>query len=100
MKDLTENQKRYLRGLGHKRQPVVIVGEAGLSAGVYHELEQALAYHELIKVRVNAEDRDTRRKMIEMIRDTLGAVLVQSIGHVALYYRRPSSKPRIQLPAA
>lgn len=100
LKELTENQKRHLRGLGHKLKPVVIVGEAGLSAGVYHELEQAIAYHELVKVRVNAEDREARRHMIEEIRSTLGAALIQSVGHVALLYRRHATKPRIQLPAA
>ena len=95
---LTEKQKRHLRGLGHALKPVVIVGAAGLTDGVRAEIEQAIDHHELIKVRLNADDRGARQAMIEAICDASRAVLIHRIGHVGLFYRRNPDKPRIALP--
>lgn len=95
---LNEKQKRHLRALGHKLKPVVLTGNAGLTEAVYREIDAALAHHELIKVRVNAEDRGDRDAMITEICDHSEAQLIQRIGHIALLYRRNEERPRIQLP--
>jgi len=94
---LPERHRRKLRQLGHARKPVVIVGGQGLRESVLAEIDGALAHHELIKVRVNAGDREARDAMINTICETTGAELVQRVGHVALLYRRHPEKPRIQL---
>lgn len=94
---LTERQRRTLRGLGHKLHPVVRIGDKGLSEAVIAELEQALAYHELIKVSVRAGDRDSRREIIDSLCERTGAVLVQRIGNVALVFRRNPESPRVVL---
>lgn len=95
---VTDKQKRHLRSLAHALKPVVIIGNAGLTEPVLRELDIALAYHELIKVRVNAGDRDERRAMSASICAQTGATLVQEIGHIAVLYR-PADKPGITLPA-
>lgn len=95
---LNEKQKRHLRALGHKLKPVVLTGGAGLTEAVYREIDAALAHHELIKVRVNAEDREDRDAMIMEICGHSEAELIQRIGHIALLYRRNEERPRIQLP--
>lgn len=84
---LTEKLKRELRGRGHALKPVVTIGSAGLSPAVLRELELSLEHHELMKVKIAGADRETRRAMIDQLCDTLGAELVQSIGHIALIYR-------------
>ncbi len=84
---LTQAQRRHLRKLTHHLKPVVIVGSAGLTEGVLAEIDSALAHHELVKVRVNAADRDERQAMIERIAENTGADWVLSIGHVAAFYR-------------
>lgn len=94
---LNERQKRHLRALAHQRKPVVIVGGAGVSDPVIAEIDIALAHHELIKVRVNAADREGRAGLIEDILQRTGSELVQRIGHVAVLYRR-SDKSVIALP--
>ena len=94
---LTEPQKRYLRGLAHKLKPVVMLGNAGFSEGVANELDLTLEHHELIKVRVSAEDRETRDALIREMCATAGCELVQRIGHIAVVYR-PAKKPTIRLP--
>lgn len=95
---LTNPQKRHLKALAHERKPVVIVGAGGLSTAVLGELERALSHHELIKVRLNAADREARAAMITQIGQTLDAELVQRVGHVITLFRHNPEAPRVQLP--
>lgn len=57
----TTKQKQYLKGLAHSLKPVVMLGQHGLTEGVLAEIDAALAHHELIKVRVAGEDRETKQ---------------------------------------
>ncbi|HGX91796.1 MAG TPA: ribosome assembly RNA-binding protein YhbY [Candidatus Tenderia sp.] len=93
----SENQKRQLRKLGHDLKPVVIIGSNGFTDAVNEEIALALDHHELIKVRVNAADRELRNKMIKEICNRNQAELIQRIGHIALLFRRNKEKPRIEL---
>lgn len=79
--------KKQLRAKAHALKPVVITGQAGVSPTVLNEINLALDHHELIKVRVNAEDREQRQAMNETICAETRAELVQSIGHVITLYR-------------
>ncbi|MBI5041434.1 MAG: ribosome assembly RNA-binding protein YhbY [Gammaproteobacteria bacterium] len=94
---LTDQQKRHLRGLGHTLKPVVILGNAGLTENVLTEIDQALTHHELIKVRVNAADRETRAALIETICAQTKGHTIQIIGHILLLFRRNPKKPRVSL---
>lgn len=94
---LNEKQKRHLRALAHSLKPVVIIGGAGLTEGVLNEIDLSLEHHELIKVRVSAEDREARNRMIEEICRKTNSQLVQRIGHIGIFYR-PSQKQKITLP--
>ena len=94
---LTQKQKRFLKSIAHTLKPVVITGEGGISEGVLREIDLSIEHHELIKVRVNADDRDSRQEMIQAICSHTGAELVQSIGHIALLYRA-AKKPSLKLP--
>lgn len=95
---LNNQQKRYLKSLAHARKPVVMIGGNGLTPAVLEELRAALDHHELIKVRVNAEDRASRADIIERICSALQTELVQRVGHVATLFRRNPEAPRIRLP--
>jgi RNA-binding protein len=94
---LTANQRKTLRRLGHDRKAVVIVGAGGASAPVIAEIAQALEHHELLKVRIRADDRGDRDELVACICAETGAELVQRIGHVALLYRAHPESPRIVL---
>ena len=96
---LTEPQRKHLRRLGHDRDPVVLVGQGGISPNLIAELDRALKDHELVKVRARVGDRATRDAILLELAASTGAELVQRIGHVALYYRRNPDKPGILLPA-
>ena len=84
--------KKQLRAKAHALKPVVITGQAGASESVLNEINLALDHHELIKVRVNAEDRDQRREMIDHICAETVAELIQSIGHIITLYRKNPDK--------
>ncbi|MCU0233692.1 MAG: ribosome assembly RNA-binding protein YhbY, partial [Thermoanaerobaculales bacterium] len=92
---LTDPQRRHLRGLAHHLKPVVLMGQHGLKDTVLSEIDGALTHHELVKVRVAGEDRDERASTIEAIVAATGADLVQTIGHVAVLFRRNPKKPRV-----
>lgn len=94
---LSQKQIRYLRGLAHHRKPVVIIGGAGLTQAVLDEIDSSITHHELIKIRVNADDKASRQSMIGEICSKLNCTEIFSIGHVATFYRR-SKKPVIELP--
>ena len=96
---LDERQRRHLRRLGHDLKPIVRTGAAGLSDAVLRELDIALRDHELVKVKLVAEDRDQRRAFVERICAETDAAAVQTVGHVALFYRpNPRARNPIALP--
>ena len=100
--NLSEHQKKFLRGLGHDLKPLVMVGDAGLSDAVRAEYESTLSHHELIKVRVRVGDRDARDKIIKKLCEDSSALLIQRIGNVALLFRQNLKKKpekRIRLPS-
>ena len=95
---LSEAQRKHLRRLGHDRNPIVLVGQAGLSANLVAELDRALRDHELVKVRARVGDRAERDRILVELATATGSELVQRIGHVALFYRRNPDEPGILLP--
>jgi RNA-binding protein len=97
--NLTEKQKKHLRGLAHAREPVVMIGQAGLSPAITSELETALGAHELVKVRARVGDRDQRDEIFAELATQTKSALVQRIGNVGVFYRPRKDKPRIILPA-
>jgi RNA-binding protein len=95
---LTDAQRKYLRRLGHDRNPVVLIGNAGLGPNLIAEMDRALNDHELVKVRARVGDRHVRDEILAELATTTRSEVVQRIGHVALYYRRHPEKPGILLP--
>lgn len=95
---LKNAQKRYLRGLTHALNPVVMVAERGLAPSVLKEMEIALDHHELIKVKISAADRDARDALVAEMLAATNAELVHKIGHVVSIWRRNAAHPKIELP--
>ena len=96
--DLTERQKKHLRGLGHALHPLVSLGQHGLTDAVVAELDRALTDHELVKVRVRAEDRALRDGAMAALSERTRSQLVARVGHVGLYFRPRAKASKIVLP--
>ena len=93
---ITDKQIIFLRKSCHHIKPIVSVGNAGLSENVMSEIELALEHHELVKLKL-AGSSEERKNYADTIVKKTGAVLVQTIGHTASFYRE-ADKPKLQLP--
>ena len=95
---LTPSQNRFLRGAAHDLKALLQIGGKGVTPAFLAELDEVLERHELIKVKIAAEDRDARDAMVSELVNASGGVLVQRIGHVAVLYRPAREKRQIVLP--
>lgn len=95
--NLTKKQIQHLKALAHHLNPVVMIGNNGLTEGVLAETEVALTHHELIKVKIAGEDREMKTLIADAIVRETGAYNVQIIGKILVLYR-PSEARKIILP--
>jgi len=85
---LDKSQIRNLKGKAHHLKPVVRIGQKGITDAVCSETEAALDAHELIKVQIADDDRDSRKRMAEQLADATGAQLIAGIGKIFTLYRK------------
>lgn len=96
--ELSEKQKKHLRRLAHPMNPIVMLGNAGLTDGVVMELDRALTDHELVKVSARVGDRQARDSALSVLAGRTSSELVHRIGNVGVFYRRGKALPKILLP--
>ena len=84
--------KKGLKAQAHSLKPVVTTGQSGVTANVLAEINIALNYHELIKVRVRSQDRTQRKILAEKICSETDAILIQLIGQITILYRKNPDK--------
>ena len=87
-------EKKKLKAEAHPLKPVVIIGQAGLTAAVIKEINLALDTHELIKVKVRAE-REERKNINDQISSETKAELITTIGQIAVLYRKNPNKKKV-----
>jgi RNA-binding protein len=92
---LTGKQRRALRAMGHHLEPVVLVGQSGVTEGVIAAVEQALYDHELIKVKVN-EGPESRQEAAEKLSQGTGAELVQLLGRTVLLFKKRAEDSKFE----
>src|SRR6187402_1756583 len=98
--ELSERQRKYLRGLGHALNPVLLIGNAGVTPAVIAEAKRALHDHELIKVKFRGAEREARDAGLAALAVATESTLIQKVGHTALYYKRRNEGPGIVIPDA
>jgi RNA-binding protein len=91
---LPVRERKRLRQIAHHLDPVIIVGDRGVTDALVAETTRALADHELIKVRIPGGDRTARDALAGQLAEACSAAVVQSIGKVTVLYRRnPEARP-------
>ncbi len=95
---LTENQKKFLRRLGHDLHPIVLIGQRGLTGTVAAELSRALHDHELVKVRARAPSREDRDAIFAELCRLTESEFVFRIGNVGLFYKKNSKIQKLLIP--
>ena len=94
---LSGKQKRFLRGLGHSLKPVLLVGKAEVNEALLKEAAEALAFHELIKVKVLESCLLDRHAVAEKLAASCEAEIAQVLGRTILLYKESEEK-KIELP--
>ena len=95
--ELTPTERRSLRAAAHGLNPVVLIGQNGLSDAVIREIAINLDAHELIKIRVFSDERAVREEIMNEVCEQLDAAPVQHIGKLLVIYRPHPEQPRISL---
>jgi RNA-binding protein len=85
---LTTKQIAHLRGLAHALNPVVMIGNQGLTENVLKEIDLNLNAHELIKVQVAGDDREARKTIYNQISQATQSIAVHHIGKQLVFYRK------------
>jgi len=93
---LNKKQIQYLKGLAHSLKPVVLMGSNGLTEAVVAEIDYSLNHHELIKIKIPTDDRETKALIVEAICRETSSLKVQVIGKTLIIYRQsPEKKIRV-----
>lgn len=85
---MNTSTKNKLKAEAHHLKPVIIVGAQGITEALTQETEYALLAHELIKIKINAEDKTARKAAAMQLCSALGAEFIQLIGFIAVIYRK------------
>ncbi|MDX1346852.1 MAG: ribosome assembly RNA-binding protein YhbY [Thiomicrorhabdus chilensis] len=94
---LSVNQKKYLRGIAHGLNPMIIIGANGVTDSLMAELDSTLSHHEILKIKIASAEREDRKTIIDHVIQETGALLVQSIGKIFVIYRQ-NEETQLPLP--
>lgn len=94
--NLNKKQIQHLKGVAHSLKPIVLLGNNGLTEAVVAEIDFALNHHELIKVKIPTDNKETKDLIVEAICRETNSTKVQVIGKTLIIYREsPEKKIRI-----
>ena len=93
---LTPAQRKEHRAGAHHLDPVVMIGNDGLTPSVQKEIDAALNTHGLIKVRVFSDDRAARETMFTTLAESLSAAPIQHIGKLLVLWRPMPPKQKVE----
>ena len=94
--NLSTAERREHRANAHHLDPVVMVGNDGLTPAVQKEIDLALKAHGLIKVRVFSDDREQRNTIFATLAEQLGAAPIQHIGKLLVLWRPMPPKEKVE----
>lgn len=84
--------KQQLKARAHVLKPIVSIGNKGLTEAVHKEIDAALAFHELMKIKIHLKERELRRQVLDEICQTQQAEAIQLIGNIGIIYRKNPEK--------
>ncbi|NCC65484.1 MAG: YhbY family RNA-binding protein [Spirochaetia bacterium] len=93
---MNSSVRSFLRAEAHALKPVVMVGKGGVDQRVIGAMDEALAHHELVKVKFQAH-KDEIRSLCEDLSTKTESVLVSVIGFIGTFYRE-SDEHLIHIP--
>lgn len=94
---LSKEQIKHLKKHTHALKPSIWIGQHGLSDAVLKEIDNALAYHELVKCKIAVDDKDARQQLIKQIEQKVTCQNIQSVGKTAVFYRLNPKQNKLSL---
>ena len=85
---LSVKHKQRLKAKAHALNPVVFIGQQGITENVINEINRNLTDHELIKIRIQENDREMRHEMFHATCEAVLGEAVQLIGKIGIIYRK------------
>jgi RNA-binding protein len=86
---LTRQMRQSLIAKAHALNPIIIIGNQGISESLLLETERALYDHELIKVRIpGGLDKEERALLINEFVNKLKAECLKHIGNILILYKQ------------
>ena len=95
---LSKPQKKHLISLTHNLKPVIMIGQNGLTENILKELDIALDFHELVKIKIASGDKESLLQIIEQLILKTSAEKIKAIGKTLTLFRQNPKKPKIILP--
>ena len=83
---LSNPEKRALKARAQRLEAVVKLGHAGISEAFLKSMDEALATHELVKMKFSAL-KEEKKTLAPEIADRTQSELVTLVGNVAVYFR-------------
>ena len=95
---LSSKQKKYLKGEAHHLPVLVHIGKNGCSESLIKQVNSSLKHHELIKVRIAAENQDDFQGVVSELESKAGGTLVHSVGHTVIFFKQTDKDSNYELP--
>jgi RNA-binding protein len=77
---------RDLKARAQKLEPIVKVGKSGLTDAFFRNLDEALAHHELVKIKF-ADLKDQKKELTPQLVEKSQSHLIMQVGNVVVIYR-------------
>lgn len=86
MIELTSKQRKLYEKQAHNLEPIVLIGQGGITDNVIYQVSNALKTHELIKIKFN-EYKDDKHEISKLIEEKTDSTLIRIIGNIAIFYK-------------
>ncbi|MEE1286692.1 MAG: ribosome assembly RNA-binding protein YhbY [Ruminobacter sp.] len=96
--ELTTKQKLFLKTKAHDLKPVVMIGQKGVTETVITEIITSIEHHELLKIKINSEDREQKEEIAQYIAEQTGSEIVQLMGKNLTLFKQNKKKSKFSLP--
>jgi RNA-binding protein len=85
--ELSNREVRGLKARAQLLKPMLKVGKDGLSPAFLKAVDDALAHHELVKVKFD-EFKEQKKELGPKLAESSSANLIMQVGHVVVLFRR------------
>lgn len=85
--ELSNRDKRALKSRAQLIKPLLKIGRDGLSPAFIKATDDALAHHELVKVKFD-EFKEEKKELGAALAEKTSANIIMQVGHVIVLFRR------------